>query len=162
MLASGKGASTMAHDPFNLERFISAQATAYQAARQELQRGRKQTHWMWFIFPQIEGLGQSPTSKLYSIKSQQEARQYLSHRLLGARLVECANILLELEGRSAHAIFGSPDDLKLKSSMTLFAQLEGQDSVFAKVLDMYFQGERDTRTVALLHQQGSRKEDNDA
>ena len=152
----------MAHDPFNLERFVSAQATTYHAARQELQRGRKQTHWMWFIFPQIEGLGQSPTSKLYAIKSKQEARHYLRHPLLGARLVECTNILLGLKGRSAHEIFGSPDDLKLKSSMTLFERLEGQDSVFSKVLDMYFQGEQDTRTVDLLHRQESRKEDHDA
>jgi uncharacterized protein (DUF1810 family) len=140
------------NDRFNLQRFVGAQERVYDQVLNELRSGRKRTHWMWFIFPQIDGLGHSPTAKLYAIKSKEEARQYLNHRLLGARLLECANILLELTGRSASEVFGYPDDLKLKSSMTLFAQLEGQESVFVQVLDTYFQGKHDDRTIALLNQ----------
>jgi uncharacterized protein (DUF1810 family) len=146
------------HDSFNLQRFISAQAKHYDAARKELQRGRKETHWMWFIFPQIDGLGQSPTSKLYAIKGAAEAQQYLQHPVLGTRLRECAMILLGLKGRSAHEIFGSPDDVKLRSSMTLFGSVKPQEPVFAQVLDMYFQGKRDTRTLALLNRDASNAE----
>jgi uncharacterized protein (DUF1810 family) len=145
-----EGAAIVGDDSFDLQRFISAQAKHYDAARKELLRGHKETHWMWFIFPQIEGLGQSPTSRLYAIKSAAEAQQYLQHPLLGARLRECATILLGLKGRSAHDIFGSPDDVKLRSSMTLFAAVEPQAPVFAQVLDMYFQGQRDDRTLELL------------
>jgi uncharacterized protein (DUF1810 family) len=145
-------------DPFNLQRFVSAQAKHYEDARRELQRGRKETHWMWFVFPQIEGLGQSPTSKLYAIKSAAEARDYLQHPVLGVRLRECAAILLGLKGRSAHDIFGSPDDVKLRSSMTLFASVQNQEPAFARVLDKYFHGERDTRTLSLLNQDPSNAE----
>ena len=137
-------------DPFNLSRFVSAQARDYNVAREELRSGRKRTHWMWYIFPQIDGLGHSATSKFYAIKNQAEARQYLAHPILGSRLLECVQILLELKGRSASDIFGYPDDMKLKSSLTLFASITEPESVFARALDMYFQGERDSRTISLL------------
>ena len=142
----------MTSDPFNLARFVSAQATKYDGICEELRRGEKRTHWMWFIFPQFDGLGHSPTSKLYAIKSKEEARQYLEHPVLGTRLLECVQILLELEGRSASQIFGFPDDLKLKSSMTLFAYIKSEEPLFALVLDKYFQGERDIKTLNLLDQ----------
>jgi uncharacterized protein (DUF1810 family) len=142
----------MTNDPFNLQRFVSAQARDYEIAREELRNGRKRTHWIWYIFPQIDGLGYSANSKFYAIKSKAEAQNYLEHPLLGARLLECANILLKLEGRSASEIFGAPDDLKLKSSMTLFAAVQSQESAFARVLDKYFQGKRDIRTIELLDQ----------
>ena len=142
----------MTDDPFNLSRFVSAQARDYEIAREELRNGRKRTHWIWYIFPQIDGLGYSANSKFYAIKSKAEAQKYLEHPLLGARLLECANLLLKLEGRSASEIFGSPDDLKLKSSMTLFAAVQSQESVFARVLDKYFQGKRDITTIELLGQ----------
>lgn len=146
----------METDPFNLQRFVSAQQKQYGAARDELQRGRKETHWMWFVFPQIEGLGQSPNSRLYAIKSAAEASHYLQHPVLGARLRECVAILLGLTGRSAHEIFGWPDDAKLRSSMTLFAAVEPHDPAFAQVLDRYFQGKPDTRTLEILNQGASK------
>ena len=142
----------MTDDPFNLSRFVSAQARDYEIAREELRNGRKRTHWIWYIFPQIDGLGYSANSKFYAIKSKAEAQKYLEHPLLGARLLECANILLKLEGRSASEILGSPDDLKLKSSMTLFAAVQSQEPAFARVLDKYFQGKRDITTIQLLDQ----------
>ena len=137
-------------DPFNLARFVSAQEGVYKRALAEIRAGDKRTHWMWFIFPQIDGLGFSSTAKLYAIKSPEEARQYLAHPVLGPRLRECAEAVLAVEGRSAFDIFGSPDDLKLKSSMTLFETLAGQDAVFGQVLDKYYDGERDTRTLEIL------------
>ena len=141
-----------AHDPFDLQRFVSAQARDYTTAREELRNGRKRTHWMWYMFPQIDGLGYSPTSKHYAIKSKAEAQHYLQHPVLGPRLLECVNILLKHEGRSASAIFGSPDDMKLKSSMTLFACVQNQEPAFTRVLDKYFQGQQDRRTIELLEQ----------
>ncbi len=105
---------------------------------------------MWYIFPQVDGLGQSTTSKYFSVKSIEEARQYLDHPVLGKRLLECAKAVLAIEGRSISEIFGHPDDLKLKSSMTLFAYLGDPDSVFVRILDKYFYGERDVRTLSLL------------
>ena len=143
---------TEASDPFNLRRFVSAQASDYDTAREELRNGRKRTHWMWYIFPQINGLGYSSNAKFYAIKSQAEAQAYLEHPLLGARLLECANILLNLEGRSVTQIFGSPDDMKLKSSMTLFAAIQRQKHEFTQVIDKYFQGKQDLRTIELLGQ----------
>ena len=137
-------------DPHNLSRFTSAQEATYETALAELRNGRKQTHWMWFIFPQVEGLGSSSTSRHYAIKSADEAREYLDHPVLGARLLECAQALLAIEGRSASQIFGFPDDLKLKSSMTLFAHIAGSASVFARVLDKYFAGGRDEKTLEIL------------
>ncbi|HXY53366.1 MAG TPA: DUF1810 domain-containing protein [Nitrospirota bacterium] len=137
-------------DPFGLSRFINAQDGVYDRVLEELKNGRKRSHWMWYIFPQVDGLGYSATSKHYAIKSVEEARAYLNHPVLGSRLLECANTVLATEGRSASGIFGYPDDLKLQSSMTLFASVADQDSVFAHVLDKYFQGERDVRTLQIL------------
>lgn len=133
-------------DPFDLARFTSAQEAVYDRALAEIRHGDKRSHWMWFIFPQIDGLGFSLTAKHYAIKSAEEARQYLSHPVLGPRLLACAEAVLAVEGRSALEIFGSPDDMKLKSCMTLFESVGGQDSVFGRVLDKYYQGKRDTRT----------------
>jgi uncharacterized protein (DUF1810 family) len=137
-------------DLFGLNRFISAQHEVYNRVLEELKSGAKRTHWMWFIFPQIEGLGHSTTAEYYAIKSIEEAREYLNHPLLGSRLSECAQAVLAIDGRSASDIFGYPDDLKLKSSMTLFACVADSGSVFVRVLDKYFQGERDARTLQLL------------
>lgn len=139
------------NDPFNLNRFVSAQQPIYNDVLAELNSGRKRTHWMWFIFPQIDGLGYSSTSKHYAIKSEAEARHYLDHPVLGPRLVECAEVVMDVQGKSASAIFGFPDDVKLHSSMTLFAAVTAPDSVFARVLDKYFQGQRDDKTLKLLH-----------
>ena len=137
-------------DPFDLERFVSAQRPVYGTVLAELRAGRKRTHWMWFVFPQVLGLGHSATSTHYAIRSLEEARRYLDHPVLGARLVECVEAILAVEGRSASHIFGYPDDLKLGSSMTLFAEAAGPDSVFARVLGKYFDGRRDSQTLELL------------
>jgi uncharacterized protein (DUF1810 family) len=139
-------------DLFNLQRFLNAQKQDYATVCKELQNGRKRSHWMWYIFPQIDGLAYSTTSKYFAIKSKEEARQYLKHPILGSRLLECVTLVLAIEGRSALEIFGSPDDLKLKSSMTLFEYVKSQEPLFARVLDTYFQGERDIRTINLLEQ----------
>ena len=137
-------------DPFDLQRFVDAQAPVYARVLAELRRGQKQSHWMWFIFPQCNGLGHSSTSKLYAIKSVAEAKAYLSHPVLGARLVECCEALMQVENRSAAEIFGSPDDLKLRSCVTLFAHTTATGSVFERVLEKYFQGARDGTTIGLL------------
>ena len=137
-------------DPHDLTRFLRAQDTGYERALLELRAGLKQSHWMWWIFPQFDGLAASPTSKYYSIKSVPEAKAYLAHPVLGPRLVECTEAVLHVEGRSATEILGSPDDLKLRSCATLFAYVSPQDSVFERVLDKYYQGERDDRTLRLL------------
>ncbi len=136
-------------DPFDLIRFTNAQESIYDRVLAELKSGRKRTHWMWYIFPQFDGLGQSTTSKHYAIKSIEEARQYLNHPILGTRLLECAEAVFAIEGRSISEIFGDPDDLKLKSSMTLFACVAEPRSVFVRILDKYFHGERDVRTLHL-------------
>jgi uncharacterized protein (DUF1810 family) len=141
---------TNANDTFDLSRFTSAQENSYDSALAELRSGRKRTHWMWYIFPQIDGLGHSATAKHYAIKSQEEARQYLNHPVLGQRLLECAEAVFAIEGRSAAEIFGYPDNLKLKSSMTLFAYITAPGSVFSRVLDKYFNGERDALTLQIL------------
>jgi uncharacterized protein (DUF1810 family) len=144
--------STRRDDPFDLNRFLEAQEGVYRGALAELRQGQKRSHWMWFIFPQLEGLGHSPTTHYYAIKSLEEARAYLDHPLLGQRLHECAQVLLEIEGRSAMDIFGYPDTLKLRSSMTLFACVTDEPgSVFDRVLDTYYDGEEDGRTLDLLH-----------
>lgn len=137
-------------DPFDLNRFLAAQETVYERALAELKDGRKRSHWMWFIFPQIAGLGFSSTSKFYAIKSRDEAIAYANHPVLGARLRECARAVAAAQGRSAGEIFGSPDDIKLKSCMTLFASLSDSDPVFDTILERFFGGERDTRTLQLL------------
>ena len=146
-----KDDTTGSGDPFDLSRFTRAQERIYESVLAELTSGRKRTHWMWFIFPQIDGLGHSSTAKQYAIKSLEEARQYLNHPVLGARLSECAEAILAVEGRSVSEIFGSPDNLKLKSSMTLFASVaEKPHSVFIAVLEKYFRGVEDDRTLQLL------------
>jgi len=134
----------------DLNRFIDAQKDDFERALSEIRAGRKQSHWMWYIFPQIAGLGFSSTSKFYAIRNKTEAESYLAHPTLGRRLVEISNALLEIDGKTAHQIFGNPDDLKLKSSMTLFGALENTDPVFQKVLDKYFDGAADQRTLDLL------------
>ena len=139
-------------DPFVLTRFVSAQEGIYPTALTELKAGQKSTHWMWFIFPQMTGLGASEKSRFYAIGSLAEAIAYLQHPLLGARLRECAQALFELRNRSAAEIFGFPDDAKLRSCMTLFAVAAGAESVFARVLARYFAGKSDERTLALLQE----------
>ena len=134
----------------DLKRFLEAQENDYETALAEIKRGRKQSHWMWYIFPQIAGLGFSSTSKFYAIKDRSEAESYLAHLLLGKRLIEISNALLQIEGKTANQIFGSPDDVKLKSSMTLFGALENTNPVFRKVLDKYFNGAKDQRTLELI------------
>jgi uncharacterized protein (DUF1810 family) len=139
-----------ADDPFNLERFIQAQADDYERALFEIKRGRKHSHWMWYVFPQFDGLGYSATTKQYSIKSLAEAQAYLKHPVLARRLHDCCEAVLGVEGRSAYQIFGAPDDMKLKSCATLFASLSPRDSVFDRVLTKYFNSERDSKTLHLL------------
>jgi uncharacterized protein (DUF1810 family) len=129
--------SPNATDPFNLNRFLQAQEDDYQQALAEIRSGRKRTHWIWYIFPQIEGLGVSPTSKHYAIKSVDEAKAYLEHPVLGPRLLECAEAVLGVEGRSATEIFGSPDDVKVKSCATLFDQVSPAGSVFERLLETF-------------------------
>ena len=137
-------------DPYDLRRFTKAQRNTYDRALAELKNGKKQTHWMWYIFPQIDGLGHSATSRRYAIKSIEEARQYLNHPVLGKRLLECVKVILAIEGRSISEIFGDPDDMKLKSSMTLFTCIPNSPSVLFRVLDKYFNGNRDVKTLQLF------------
>lgn len=137
-------------DPFHLERFLNAQDDIYDQALAELRRGRKTSHWMWFIFPQLAGLGSSPIAVRYSISGSDEAKAYLQHPVLGQRLRECAETILKIEGKSAFRIFGSPDDVKLKSSMALFEIVAEPGSVFSQVLEKYYDGQRDLRTRELL------------
>ena len=137
-------------DPYDLNRFLIAQQGVYDRALAELKSGQKRTHWMWYIFPQIDGLGYSPTARHYSIKSKEEARQYLNHPVLGKRLMECTEAVLALKWGSVSDIFSYPDDLKFKSSMTLFEKIAGSGSVFSSALDRYCQGDRDTTTLKLL------------
>jgi uncharacterized protein (DUF1810 family) len=146
--------SSAGTDPFNLARFVEAQTEDYARALAEVRSGHKRSHWMWYIFPQIEGLGFSSMSRRYSIKSLDEARAYLDHPVLGPRLVECAEAALGVEGRSAHDIFGSPDDLKLRSCATLFASVTPADSVFARLLDRFFEGNPDGKTLRQLETAG--------
>jgi uncharacterized protein (DUF1810 family) len=140
------------NDAYELERFVAAQdhGGTYAAAVQELRAGRKRSHWMWFVFPQIAGLGQSPTSRRYAISSLDEARAYLAHPVLGVRLLDCARILGQLQGRSAEDIFGGIDAIKLRSSMTLFEHADPGRPEFKTVLDAYFGGARDEATERLL------------
>jgi uncharacterized protein (DUF1810 family) len=145
----------MPDHPFDLGRFTKAQEDIYERALAELRAGRKRSHWMWYVFPQFDGLGFSSTTKWYSIKSLEEARQYLSHPVLGPRLEECVGAILAVDGRSAAEIFGSPDDMKLQSSLTLFACVSGPGSPFVLALDKYFHGQKDTRTLELLDKSGS-------
>jgi uncharacterized protein (DUF1810 family) len=137
-------------DPFHLHRFLTAQEPVYLRALAELRAGQKRSHWMWYIFPQCHDLGFSTTSRLYAIQSIEEAEAYLEHPVLGERLRECVTALLQAEGRSAHEIMGAPDDAKLKSSATLFAAVSPAGSLFEQLLDKYFDGEWDERTLNVL------------
>jgi uncharacterized protein (DUF1810 family) len=147
--------STMS-DRFDLARFVDAQdqGRTYEAALAELRAGRKTSHWMWFVFPQIAGLGRSPISRRFAISSPEEARAYLAHPVLGPRLIESARTLIEPATDSAEEVFGGIDALKLRSSMTLFARVDPDEPVFAHVLDRYFGGHADDATDRLLHGDG--------
>ena len=133
-----------------LDRFVKAQNNQYSTALAEIKSGRKRSHWMWFIFPQYDGLGFSEVSRFYAIKSVEEARAYLNHPILGHRLIEISTALLSIPEKNANNVFGTPDDMKLKSSMTLFASIAEADPCFKKVLDAYFQGKMDEKTLKLL------------
>ena len=133
----------------SLERFVSAQARDYGTALAEIRSGHKRSHWMWYIFPQIAGLGFSSTARFYAISSMQEARDYYAHPVLGKRLVEISEALLALDTNDAAAVMGYPDDLKLRSSMTLFLAASG-DAVFQKVLDKFYSGKPDSKTLSIL------------
>jgi uncharacterized protein (DUF1810 family) len=135
---------------YKLERFIEAQKDDYQIALSEIKQGRKRSHWMWYIFPQIQGLSISNTSKFYAIRDLTEAEAFLQHPVLGSRLIAICSELLKLTGNDAHAIFGSPDDSKLKSSMTLFSSLENSNPVFKLVLDKFYNGIKDHHTLAII------------
>ena len=135
----------------NLKRFIDAQENDYLIALKEIKNGRKQSHWMWYIFPQIAGLGFSDISKYYAITDMDEAKEYLKHDILGKRLIELSNVLIRLDTNSAKTIFGSPDDLKLKSSMTLFSQISDAEPVFKLVLDKFFGGNLDPKTLMIIN-----------
>ncbi len=137
----------------NLNRFINAQKTDYAVALSEIKNGRKQSHWMWYIFPQIHGLGFSETSRFYAIKNMQEAEAFLNHEVLGPRLIDICNELLKLETNNAHQIFGSPDDVKLKSSMTLFSLLPDPNPVFQSVLNKFFHGIKDMKTMEIISEE---------
>jgi uncharacterized protein (DUF1810 family) len=139
-----------ARDPHNLDRFVEAQDGDYRQALSEIRSGSKYSHWMWYIFPQVDGLGFSPTARQFAIKSRAEAEAYLKHPILGPRLVECAEAVLLVEGRSAFDIFGTPDDLKLRSCATLFASLSLPGSVFHRLIDKYYEGRRDEKSVEIL------------
>lgn len=138
------------NDPHNLSRFVQAQAENYDQALSEIRTGRKRSHWMWYIFPQFDGLRSSSTSRRYAIKSIAEAEAYLRHPVLGPRLVECCEAVIGVNGRSAHDIFGSPDHMKLWWCATLFAQVSGPGSVFEGLLGKYFEGMPDQRTLHLI------------
>lgn len=139
-------------DPYNLQRFVDAQATVYPRVLAELRAGEKQTHWMWFVFPQLAGLGSSPMAQKFAIVSLAEARAYLAHPVLGARLDECTRLVIAAAGRPIEDILGYPDDLKFRSSMTLFEHAAmPEESVFSQALRAFFHGDPDPRTLELLH-----------
>ena len=139
-----------ADDPHDLARFLRAQEEIYAQAFSEITSGQKRSHWMWYIFPQFHGLGFSPTAKRYAIKTVEEARAYLDHPVLGPRLLECAEAVVGIEGRSAKEIFGSPDNLKLRSCATLFSLVLPKGSVFDHLIDKYYQGKGDGKTYELV------------
>jgi uncharacterized protein (DUF1810 family) len=144
-----------AADPHNLRRFLDAQRSSYEQALSEIRSGAKRSHWMWYIFPQYSGLGHSLTSHRYAIKTLAEARAYLEHPILGTRLLECAEAALALEGQSAREVFGYPDDLKLHSSATLFSQVAVAGSPFHRLIDKYFDGRPDDRSLQLIARTGT-------
>lgn len=141
-------------DPHHLQRFVQAQAPVYGQVVDELRAGVKRSHWMWFVFPQLAGLGFSAMARHYAIASLAEAQAYLAHPLLGARLRECAQLVLAIEGRSIHGIFGAPDDLKFHSCVTLFGQAQPGEALFQRCLQKYFAGQGDPQTIALLRRAG--------
>ncbi len=138
------------NDPYDLERFVAAQAQDFERALGELQRGRKQSHWIWYIFPQVAGLGHSSMAQKYAIQSREEAVAFLNHPVLGSRLRQCCEALLRHRGRRVEDIMGYPDDLKLRSSMTLFAVVDEGENIFREVLKVFYSGERDERTMDFL------------
>lgn len=138
------------NDPHNLQRFVEAQNPVIAEVKQELRSGRKRTHWMWYVFPQMEGLGRSRNARRYGISSRDEAQAYLTHSILGPRLRECTEIVNNVAGRTANDIFGSPDDLKFRSSMTLFAAVAEDPTPFKTALDRYYDGQPDPKTLELL------------
>jgi len=140
----------MDDDRHDLARFPQAQAPVYSQVLAELRAGRKRSHWIWFIFPQVEGLGRSAMAQRYAIGSLEEARAYLAHSVLGARLRECSELVLAVEGRTVHEIFGSPDDMKFRSCMTLFHRAAPGEAVFTDCLKKYFEGQEDPQTLRLL------------
>ena len=142
-------------DPHDLERFVTAQEPVIATVRDELRAGRKRSHWMWFVFPQLRGLGTSSMAERFGIASLAEARAYLAHPVLGPRLRECCSLMLEVPGRSANAILGSPDDLKFRSCVTLFSLAQPQEPLFRACLDRFYGGEPDPRTLALCGTMGA-------
>ena len=138
------------NDPYNLQRFVDAQNPVFEQVCSELRQGRKRTHWIWFVFPQIQGLGYSPTAIEYAISSLSEAEAYLKHPILGPRLIECTRLITQVEGCSIDQILGYPDDLKFRSSMTLFAHATSDNQVFKDALQKYYGGEFDRQTLARL------------
>lgn len=140
----------LSSDKIDLARFVEAQAPVYQQVTSELRAGRKTSHWMWFIFPQIHGLGRSSTAIEYAISGRDEARAYLEHPVLGLRLKECTGLLLEVEGSATAQILGSPDDMKFRSCMTLFAEVSPDDDIFTRALEKYFDGVPDRMTLDRL------------
>jgi len=146
--------ASLSADPFNLDRFIEAQEPIFATALDELRAGRKRSHWMWFVFPQLQGLGHSPLASFYGIASLDEAMAYLAHPVLGSRLILCTETVLSVAGRTLNDIFGSPDDLKFHSCMTLFAMTseESHDSSFRRAIDRYCDGRLDQRTQTLLEE----------
>lgn len=149
-MSVGKSLSPNDADPFDLQRFVDAQDRVYDAVIQELRNGDKRSHWIWFVFPQLRGLGHSPTALRYGISSMEEARAYLTHAVLGPRLRECARVVTQIDGRSASDIFGFPDDLKVRSSMTLFARATADNTDFVAVLEKFYDGIQDPATVERL------------
>ena len=137
-------------DRFNLKRFLDAQSNTYERALTEIKNGRKRSHWMWYIFPQHKGLGRSSTSMKYAIKSQEEANIYINHPILGQRLIEITKAFLLIENKTAYEVLGGPDDLKIKSSMTLFDTIQNESDLFDTVLEKYFEGNRCRRTISGL------------
>jgi uncharacterized protein (DUF1810 family) len=144
-------------DPFELNRFVEAQRAVYARVLSELRTGEKRSHWMWFVFPQIQGLGHSAMARRYAIGSREEAKAYLDHPVLGSRLRECTELVCAVTGKTAHEIFGSPDDLKFRSCMTLFGSVAGAGSVFQQALEKYFSGEKDERTLEKLPSSDARR-----
>ena len=139
-------------DKFNLQRFVEAQKGSHNSALKEIKNGKKQSHWMWYVFPQLKGLGRSSTSQFYGIGSKAEAKAYLHHPILGARLIEITNVLLTITDKTALEIFGQPDDLKLKSSMTLFALVAEDSTMFISVLEKYYDGKLNWKTKEMIEQ----------